>query len=407
MSFWSNKPLQLNNTIDNNSYILNIDNLLLSIDKEISNSKTSLDYHVITSPDNLLKSELLQFINNNYKANDSSFTLNYSLSLFNYYITSNTLCILFYPHKKKPETITTQNMIGFICGRPQIIYVKDECSFKQHQTIDVNYLCLIKQLRNFHVSSYIINILTKQCILKFNKQINCALYTIGGNPIKTPHFSNKTFHHRPINIENMINSKLLDLNQHTTVLKQMFEIFDFDKDFLKNYKFLHLTKNYLNKNQDILTDIIDSIHDKLLNINQVNYDIFDYKSKADITNILLNDSFHNFVIINPETNEIKDYICLYNLVTKNTNNNIFSRNGYFYIFMTLENDQYKFNLIEYLSKYCFENDLFDLITVMDIMQNGYQKNHFKIINTSTQLYYYMYNLKLSYIQPFKNGLITI
>jgi len=75
--------------------------------------------------------------------------------------------------------------------------------------------------------------------------------------------------------------------------------------------------------------------------------------------------------------------------------------------MTLESDQYKFNLIEYLSKYCYENDLFDLITVMDIMQNGYQKNHFKIINTSTQLYYYMYNLKLSYIQPFKNGLITI
>ena len=166
MSFWSNKPLQLNSSLKNdNSYILDIDNLLLSIDKEISNSKTCLDYHVITSPNNLLKSELLEFINNNYKAIDSSFTLNYSLSLFNYYITQNTLCILFYPHKKKPETITTQNMIGFICGRPQIIYVKDECSFKQHQTIDVNYLCLIKQLRNLHVSSYIINILTKAFVI--------------------------------------------------------------------------------------------------------------------------------------------------------------------------------------------------------------------------------------------------
>ena len=76
--------------------------------------------------------------------------------------------------------------------------------------------------------------------------------------------------------------------------------------------------------------------------------------------------------------------------------------------MTLENDTYKFNLIEYISKYSFENDLFDMITVMDIMENGYLKDkHFKILNSSTKLYYYMYNLQLSQIEPFKNGLITI
>ena len=45
---------------------------------------------------------------------------------------------------------------------------------------------------------------------------------------------------------------------------------------------------------------------------------------------------------------------------------------------------------------------------MDIMENGYLKDkHFKILNSSTKLYYYMYNLQLSQIEPFKNGLITI
>lgn len=407
MSFWLNKPLELNSNVTND-YILNTDVLLSKIDNEISNSKILLDYHIVTSPDNFLKSHLLEFINNNYNGINSKFTLNYSLSLFNYYITPNTLCILFYPIKKKPQNITTQNMVGFICGRPETIYIKDNNTFKQYKTIDVNYLCLIKKLRNLHVSSYIINILTKECLLKFNKLINCALYTIGNQSIKSPSFSDKTFYHRPINIKNLINSNLLNFDKDVSYLKHIFETFDFDKNFLKNYQFIHLTKPYLNQNQERLKYIVNEIHDKLLHVNKLNYDIFDYKSKSDITNILLNDSFYNFIIINPETNEIKDYICLYNLVTKNIDNNIPCTNGYFYIFMTLENDEYKFNIIEYISKYSYENNLFDMITVMDIMENGYLKDkHFKILNGSTKLYYYIYNIRLQEIQPFKNGLITI
>ena len=408
MSFWSNKPLKLNdNVIDNNTYILDSYALLLNINNEISNSKISLDYHLIVSPDDLLKTQLLEFINNNYNGIDSKFTLNYSKELFNYYITPDTLCILFYPNNKKPQNISTQNMVGFICGHPEIIYIKENNTFKQYKTIDVNYLCLIKSIRNLHISSYMINILTKRCILKFNKQINCALYTIG-KPIKTPSFSSKTFYYRPINIENLTTSKLLNLDHDVSILKKMFETFDFDKDFLKNYKFIHLTKGYLDKNQQTLTNIVNEIHDKLIYINQVNYYIFDYKSKQDIRNILLNESFYNFIIINTKTNEIEDYICLYNLITKNTVNNISSRNAYFYIFMTLKNDDYKFNIIEYISEYSFKNNLFDMITVMDIMEKGYLKDkHFKLLNSSTKLYYYMYNLQLSEIEPFKNGLITI
>lgn len=406
MSFWSNKPLEINS--DNINYILDSDVLLSKIDREITNSKILLDYHIVLSPENELKSHLLDFINNNYNQSDSNFTLSYSLSLFNYYITPDTLCILFYPHNKKPKNITTQNMVGFICGRPTTIYIKDESSFKQYKTIDVNYLCLIKQLRNLHLSSYIINILTKECILKFNKTIYCASYTVGNQSLKSPSFSNKTFYHIPINIENLTNSKLINLNKDITSLKKMFETFYIDKDFLKGYQFIYLTKDYLSQNPNYLTNIVNEIHDKLIQVNKLNYNIFDYKSKTDIKNILLNDSFYNFIIINPKTSEIKDYICLYNLITKNTTNNVLSRNGYFYILMTLENDDYKFNIIEYISKYSYENNLFDMITVMDIMKNGYLKDkHFKILNTSTKLYYYIYNIRLQEIQPFKNGLITI
>ena len=125
MSFWPNKPLKLKSGLNNNTYILDSDTLLLNINKEISNSKISLDYYVVTSPDILLKTQLLEFINNNYSDINSEFTLNYSKELFNYYITPDTLCILFYPCKKKPSNITTQNMVGFICGHPLTIHIKD------------------------------------------------------------------------------------------------------------------------------------------------------------------------------------------------------------------------------------------------------------------------------------------
>ena len=52
MSFWSNKPLKLNSGLKNdNTYILDSDSLLLNINTEISNSKFSLDYYIVTSPD--------------------------------------------------------------------------------------------------------------------------------------------------------------------------------------------------------------------------------------------------------------------------------------------------------------------------------------------------------------------
>ena len=73
--------------------------------------------------------------------------------------------------------------------------------------------------------------------------------------------------------------------------------------------------------------------------------------------------------------------------------------------MTLENDTYKFNLIEYINEYVFKHNLLDLITLMDITSDKYKT--FKILNSSNKLYYYMYNLQLSQIEPFKNGLITI
>ena len=73
----------------------------------------------------------------------------------------------------------------------------------------------------------------------------------------------KTFYHRPINIENLVNSKLLNLNQHTTVLKQMFETFDFDRDEIKKQMNSFSVKQKL-KRAVILPDAMHSDHCPIL-----------------------------------------------------------------------------------------------------------------------------------------------
>jgi len=237
MSFWLSKPVGIsnikysnNNYTFNSSYILDPDTLLSHVEKEISSNKIQLDYHLIMSPNQTIQSEILSFINEHYNDDESNvLALQYSEELFDYYMTSNTLCALFYPKGKLPEldNITTKNMIGFLCGRPQTLFIKDSNNadlFKKYDNIDINFLCVVKNLRNLHISSHIINIMTKECLLNFNKTINCAAYTVS-KKLKVDNFSKKTFYHRPLNVENLIDSDLIKQNKSTTILKKIWQTF--------------------------------------------------------------------------------------------------------------------------------------------------------------------------------------
>lgn len=416
MTFWTNKPVNVENkdqislklTDINSSYIVDLETLLANIENEINNSKIKLEYYVIMSPNDDLKCNILNFINKNYNGINDCLSLHYSKELFNYYITHDTMCILFYPKGKRPRNVSTHNMIGFVCGRPQTIYLKDSDaldSFKQYKNIDVNFLCLVKSLRNLHVSSYIINIITRECLLNYNKSIYCAAYTVS-KPLRVKSFSKKHFYHRVINVDNLIKTEFITETNDIHILKKIWESFSYIPNFLKEYDFIFLQSEKINSEE--LRQLVEQLYNLLLHNNKLNYDIFDLKTKDDIKNILTNKSFYNFLIINKETRKIEDFISLYNLITRNIINNLQSRNGYFYIFMTTKDDNYKSNIIEYISEYCYKNDLVDMITIMEIMETNFDKyKRLKLLRGSGELYYYLYNIKLSNIEGYKNGLITI
>lgn len=404
MSFWINKPINVEQKLYvNSSFIFDSKTLLSKIENEIEQCKIKLDYNIIfgSQLDDNLKLDILDFINDNYNNVNDELSLHYSKDLLDYYITSNTMCILFYPKGK----ISKQTIIGFVCGRPQTICIKDSNtpnSFKQYNSIDVNFLCLVQKLRNLHVSSYIINIITRECLINYNQTINCAAYTVSKS-LRVKHFSKKKYYHRPINVDNLIQSNLIIQEKELSILKKIWESFSYKPNFLKNYTFTL----FQSENFDI-DSIVDQLYYLINYNNKLNYDIYDQKTKSDIKNILTNKSFYNFLIIDKTTNQIQDFISLYNLVTKNLITNSHSRNGYLYILTTKENDDYKSCIIEYISEYCYNHDLFDMITIMDIMEQGVDKyKRLKLLNGTGELYYYLYNINLYDIEPFKNGLITI
>jgi hypothetical protein len=426
MSFWSNKPVSvLNDSYTNNPHkniitnnIMPIDDLFEKSKFEIENSKIQLDYDVIINPDDELKQHFLNFINQNYISVNSNLTLIYSKDLLNYFISKDSLCIPFYTKGSKDKYTKNKNqlyytMIGLIIGKKQNLYIKNiidkKAFFKSYNSIDVDFLCIKPQLRNLHVSSYMINIMINKCITQYNKQVMCAIYTTNIQ-LKVNSFCQKTYYNRPLNIDNLLKSEIIFEKDN---LKKYYNSFDYPIYFRNDINleyFTTLQSNYLYQKGISLyqKDLCDTIYNYLRKYNESNYDIFEYKSRDDIYELLNNTAFHKF-IIRDNSGNIKDFICLYYLETKNLKTNSISKNGYMYnIFLSNNDILYKSYILELISEYCYNNNIFDMILIMDtFILSEDNLERFKLIKTYPYLYYYIYNLEIPYILPFNNALVTI
>jgi hypothetical protein len=399
-SFWIDKPVKIRDSIvsnfSENKILLNKEALLQKIDKELEKSTIKLDYSINIS-ENLDKNDklqILEFINKNYSKKNNLFNLSYSYDLFDYFFTES-IVITFYPVGKENSY---QNIIGIIIGKKKKLYLKEEDSYKEYNCIEVNFLCLIEKLRNLHVSSIMINILTKKCIELFN--INIAYYTIG-HDIKSPSFSTKYMYHIPINTE-----LLYDLEFIPKEDKDQFNQVNLGKD--NEYELIYINGGKTSKNQYEIQDICINIYDSVLNYSKHNYDIFDHISLDNIRHIMKNMSFHNFLFVsNTKTTQIsvKNYFCFFNLDSLEKNTNKTLTNGYLFI-MFLDNSTRNSHsrCLQMIIDYCYKNQIFDMITLTNIL------THFdgiKYIEGAGLLKYYMFNMEINKYDESRNGLVTI
>lgn len=360
-SFWLNKPVNTSSKVE---IILSKDKLLQQVSDEIEHAKLKLEIELVDLTDNTTRIEVLSFINENYDYPNDEFKLEYSLSLFNYFLKSDCIPIAFYSKK-------LHKMVGFILGIKKEIIIEN----KLFPSIEVNFLCIINQLRDLHLSSYMINVLTKKAV---DNDTTFAIYTVG-KEIKVPAFCRKQYFHLPINYGVLKETGMIDPNTQENTIK------------------IDHCISYYNCNNEIITEeFVEGIQKKVKEFRKANYILYDEKSRDQVREWFTNPVFHVFDCNN------KIY-CFYRLDTKHKESGKLLRNGYLYVHTSLGKDALK-----KIRLYCKEHDIFDMITVVDPFGFSVQEyTKLGFLKGTGLLNYYYYNLRVPKMAPSECGFVTI
>ena len=372
MSFWRSQPVNVIKTVAPKQ-ILSEETLLAKVTSDILGSKIKLDYTVYETFNEEVIVETLEFINSNYVGSETS-QLIYSKSLLEYFL-KDSLLIHFHAKGK------TDKIVGSIIGKKRQLHLFN----KTEQVIDVNFLCLIKNLRNLHLAPYLIGVLTKETVLRL--KISLACYTIGAD-IKSSSFGSKKMYHRPVHLANLRREGFLPKERSPNL----------DRQYGPQKDTYELT--YINNTTNGLD--IDALNNIVVEHYKQTYSAFDYKS---LEEIFSNPYFHTFIfgsLDNPS-----DILSFYRIDILDPQNKGKYRNGYLYLNMVKSNSQAHIKkLFDSAAKYCSENNILDMFTLSDIYEGiDYPKANF--VNGTGALNYYMFNMDIPKIANHQNGLITI
>jgi hypothetical protein len=400
-SFWKNKPVEILNKYSNiHEQILPTTKLLEKLTHEISESKYHLDYIVYNDyelSESKIK-DIILFLNKYYITSDcKTFSLMYTYDLLKFYC-KNTLVIEFYP-KNTINNKKNMTPIGYIFGKKTDIKIYGN----EFPCLEVNFLCIMQVLRKLTLSSYMINILTKECIIRYN-DIQLACYTIQ-TPINSPSFCKKQFYHRLLSIESLRDCEFLPNSTDLNLFKKVHNTFKYSMECKNNFKI-----NFINGNETTDPSLIKILYEKYIEYSNKTYYIYQNISFEEFNETFFNKSFYHFIIYNEsDSSQILSYICMFRIDVLNSKNNLKYRNGYLYYMFFEENTNHellnKQNYLEFTHEYIYNNNIFDVISFTDIFDIDY--NIIKCVPGSGTLSYYLFNMKLGTIKNSKNGLITI
>jgi len=391
-NFWDNKPVNVNtSSIKEHKQILPIEQAFININNEIDQSKIKLDYKVYNELNTTIEipyENITNFINNNY-INDEIESTIYTVDIIKFY-SKDCLIIEFYPKDKK-------TVIGYIFGRRHKISIFENIT----DTIEVNFLCIIPTLRSINVSTYMINIISRECVINYN--IPIAHYTVNKN-IKSPFFSEKKFYHRFINILKLYNIEFINTKYDILKYMEKFNKYLCDETF-KNSHTIEYINNGLEyfSEKPIDSNIISELYSKLIDYNKNTYDIYECISFENYMETFKYKDFHHFIVRN-KNNEIVNYFLYYKLEFYIKHYKTKYTNGYLYS-MFFSNTDDIVNSMELVNHFIYNYMIFDVTTIIDIFNIDYE-----LINSylgSGLLRYYYFNMMISPILNHKNNLITL
>lgn len=293
---------------------------------------------------------LVDFINKNYSKQNLTYV--YEESIIEYFLTDGFWLAIY--SKKFPG-----NIIGVIAGKNVDINTHGKC-------IEIDFLCVINQVRKLGVAPLLINKATEICSSKYN--IDVAIFT-GHNNIGDLYFCSKSVYHRPLNLKKLVECGTINIDEEDVeAYDKFFKTFDTTKDYncIDNVDYAMVNKlekqdnirrNYLFKKEDCFIDFM------MIDTTEPATDFF---------------RFYQVNVKNKSSGKIVKNIMLYDYVLKKYNSERFH------------------TLLEKICEHVHVNNLYDQISFYKPFTTDIGD---KYTVAKPPLYYYMFNKHLDMMKP--------
>lgn len=295
------------------------------------------------------------------------------------------------PPKQHPDWICgvrggKKNILfGFITGIPVKLRIKG----KMVKMTEINFLCVHKKIRKHRLAPVLIKEITRRT---HQKNLWQAVYT-AGIVIPTP-IAECTYYHRNLNTKKLLDIGFSSLPQgrpksvHIKLLK------------LPNDPTIEGIRPMEKRDVKQVTALLDEYLQK--------FDLSFHFNKEEVTHFFLprKNVIYSYVIVDQDTNEITDFISYYSLPSSILNDEKYKTLYAAFCYYMIPK---KHSIKEIMKNALIlaRNDKFDVFNALDIMDNKetFKDLHFGIGNGN--LYYYLYNWKLSKLQSDKVGSVLV
>ena len=382
----------------------------LDVEECIYKTDPELIYKIIENPDTNIKNIIYEFINKYYINIYSNELLDYLLK--------NSVCIIFF-HENDEHSQLQDAIIGLAFFHKDYFYSKENLETpnqtpNQTPYVNVKLLCLRSNFHNVYNIKFIIKCIdeitnemsdemSNEMSNEINPNVKYIIYKLR-RPIPLPYFCKKCYYCRPINIDHTIANKDRSFyfnmnNSNLQLIKKLYNTFSYPTYFVNDfYLDFFLDLNDLTYNEKI--SFVDTIFNLLNDYKSSTYTIYKNDTKQDIEEMLSNPNFYKFVI-RDHNNVINNFVCLYyydiQYETKCKNAIVYS------IVLEDLSLSYLSYILEYISEYCYINNLCDMISLENFVDiTGYKL--YKLCRFHLDCYYYCE--QFNKINPCKNGLTS-
>lgn len=348
--------------------------------KKLHELKHPLQFKTCDITDNKIIIQIHNLLLNNYvEDKDSSFRLNYSIDFLKWVLTPPGYNKDFYVGI---ENVISGELVGFISGIPFKCFFQKE----KNKMLEINFLCINKELRGLNLAPELIKEITRR---GNNYNIVNAIYT-GGKRIHLP-LAETNYYHRLINIKKLMEVGFTSLKNRWT-MKMTLKYYNIDETKLSK-KIRLLTEKDINQIQNLFSDFYKK------------YEIYPCFNEEEISHWLLpkHEIIYTYVFEN-DNHIITDFISFFLINTSVLNNsrhkNLKIAYGFYYI-----NTKLTINEIVNQAVILSKKLGCDVFNCLDILENKTFFDDLRFVKGTGILYYFLYNIKYSTIEPSKIGLI--